>query len=226
MDNGFSRKALIAELVIVTVTALVFSRTAFSLRSINFIDSALPLIVAVIFLYMPILALWIRRRRIDFLDDSLRRYLKSFLIFLVAAIIVFPVFGVGAHFWQLWVFKYRGFAAAGFPELLNAILFQVFLVALPEEFFFRGYFQSALDSLMKKRWNVFGAKLGWAWLITALVFAAAHTIVFYQWWHFAIFFPALLFGYLRERTGSITAPVLFHASSNLFMNWFARSYYA
>ncbi|HPQ81946.1 MAG TPA: CPBP family glutamic-type intramembrane protease, partial [bacterium] len=42
--------------------------------------------------------------------------------------------------------------------------------------------------------------------------------------HFSIFFPALVFGYLRERTGSITAPALFHAASNILMDWIARSY--
>lgn len=225
MGNSTNNRSYVVELAFVTVAALVLTRGAFSLRAISIIDSMLPLIVAVVFLYLPVLVLWRRRRKIDFLDTSVLGFAKSCLAFLIAVAIVFPIFLVGAHYWQIIIYKYHGFRAAGFPDLLNAIAFQVFLVALPEEFFFRGYFQSTLNRFMRKRWNVLGVRLGYAWLVTAVVFAIAHSIVFYQWWHFSIFFPALLFGYLRERTGSITAPILFHAFSNLFMNWFARSYF-
>jgi membrane protease YdiL (CAAX protease family) len=40
----------------------------------------------------------------------------------------------------------------------------------------------------------------------------------------AVFFPALLFGWLRARTGGIGASVLFHASCNLYALLLGRGY--
>jgi membrane protease YdiL (CAAX protease family) len=40
----------------------------------------------------------------------------------------------------------------------------------------------------------------------------------------AVFFPALVFGWLRQRTGGIGAPMLFHALSNSFTLYLAQSY--
>jgi hypothetical protein len=119
----------------------------------------------------------------------------------------------------------HGFRVAAFPNIVNVTLFQLLLVAIPEEFFFRGYFQSTIDRVFTSRKRLLGVDVGWGFLITAVVFAIAHTIVAYQWWHFSIFFPALLFGYLRLKTGSITAPILFHTASNVLMDWFSRSYW-
>jgi membrane protease YdiL (CAAX protease family) len=47
------------------------------------------------------------------------------------------------------------------------------------------------------------------------VFAAGHSIVQFQWWHFAIFFPSLVFGWMRARTGQVVAGAGFHAWSNV-----------
>src|SRR3990167_7751116 len=106
------------------------------------------------------------------------------------------------------------------PLLLNLLV-----VALPEEFYFRGFLQSRFNQLWPAKWRLLGAELGWGWIVTAVIFAFAHSVLNLQWWHFSIFFPALLFGYLRERTNSLTAPILFHTFSNCFMNWFAKSYF-
>jgi membrane protease YdiL (CAAX protease family) len=220
-----SRKSLLIELSVVTLAALAVTRIFFSLQGISLIQWAMPLIVAVIFLYTPVFVLWFRKRKIDFLDKGIRGYARSFLYFIITAAIVFPPFLIGAHFWQLLVYKYHGFSLQGYPDFLNTMFFQLLVIALPEEFYFRGYFQSAMNAVFTKRWRILGADLGPGWLITAFVFAIAHSIVMYRWWHFAIFFPALLFGYLRERTGSIVAPTLFHASCNLMMDWFVRCYY-
>ena len=173
---------------------------------------------------MPILVLWKRDRPIDFLDRNIKSFLKSFLTFLIAAVIIFPPFLGLAHLWQIIIGGKQGFQAAPYPGWLNMTLFQLLLISLPEEFFFRGYFQSTIDLVFPKKWRFLGVDFGWGLVITAGVFAIAHTAVSYQWWHFSIFFPALLFGYLRLRTGSITAPVLFHAAANILMDWFTKSY--
>ena len=65
------------------------------------------------------------------------------------------------------------------------------------------------------RHRILGADLGWGWIVTCVLFAFGHSIVQLQWWHFAIFFPSLVFGWMRARTGGIVAPALFHAWANI-----------
>ncbi|MFH1357919.1 MAG: CPBP family glutamic-type intramembrane protease, partial [bacterium] len=45
-----------------------------------------------------------------------------------------------------------------------------------------------------------------------------------QWWHGFIFFPALIFGWLKQKTKTIWAGTLFHAACNLFAYWVALHY--
>lgn len=216
------KRSLAIELAVVTAALLAVSHALFLLRGIDIVGQSLSTVIAVLFLYTPIIVLWVKRRPIDFLDRGVRAYGRSIAVFLVAAIIVFPPFFVAALGWQKIVAGSVGFQVRGFSDLGNALVSQLLFVALPEEFYFRGYVQSTLGRIFAPRWRLFGTPLGFGWIITAAVFAVAHSIVFYRWWHFAIFFPALLFGFLRERTGAITAPVLFHVASNLLMDWIVR----
>jgi len=176
-------------------------------------------------LYAPFMIFIYYKRQIDFLDRSWGQFGKGIKAFLIWTLLIFPPYLIGAHFWMLHVFGFEGFNPASWQTFTNNFFFQVLVVALPEEFFFRGYLQSTLRKIFAPRWKVFGVKLGWGWVLTAFIFAFAHSVIQLQWWHFSIFFPALLFGYLKEKTGSITAPILFHAFSNLFMQWFQRSYF-
>lgn len=218
------RKSLILELIIVLVSLIFAAAVLQRFSYIPFLGKYYGLIFAVLFLYVPAFVSYKRGRRIDFLDRSMTAYFRSFAFFLIVSIIVLPLFFAGVHIWETVLFraKFRGFAVM--PDLWKYAAFQVLMVALPEEFFFRGYVQSILNSLFQPKWNILGARLGWAWIITAAIFAFAHSFVMVEWWHFAIFFPALLFGYLRERTGSITSPILFHAASNIAMAWITYLY--
>ena len=225
-DKGatVTNRSLAIEVTATTVAVLVLTHVLYATRSHAFIGPKISYIVAYILMGTPMLVLWLRKRSIDFFSLSRRDVLRSLVVFGVAALVLFPPFLVGAHFWQRIVGGHAAFSAAGFPRFINIMLVQLVLVALPEEFFFRGYFQSAMNRIFVGRWNFLGARIGWGLLITAAVFAVAHTIVTFQWWHFSIFFPALVFGWLRERTGNIIAPTLFHAASNLLMDWFTRCY--
>lgn len=193
------------------------------------------LAVPTLLLYLPFLIYSWKKRPIDFLDRSPNQFFKGFGAFLIAVLIVFPPYLFFAHVWMIHVFDLSKFSPAPWTAFTQNLWYQLLVVALPEEFYFRGYLQTTLKKVFQpsaaggpssgRRWKIFGVHLGWEWLFTALIFAFAHSVIQLKWWHFSIFFPALLFGYLRERTGSITAPVLFHAFSNCFMNWFAKSYF-
>lgn len=215
----------IVEISFVTVILIAIVRFLYSHQHLPFIGEYYAVIFAVLFLYVPVFVLWLEKKKVDFIDTSFSGYTASFLHFLMWVLIIFPPYLIAAHFWETIIYGKVGFRLAAFPDLWKTILFQVLLIALPEEFYFRGYMQGKLNDVWQKRWRFLGANVGWAWPITAVIFAFAHSFVNYQWWHFSIFFPALLFGWLRERTGSITAGALFHAMSNIVSDYIARSYY-
>ena len=216
---------LILETGIITAVLVVFARILYGAQGFPIINEYYATIFAVAFLYVPILVLWRRGRKVDFIDDSARSFLKCVWYFVLAAVIVFPPYLICAHFWMIWVYGREGFHLAAFPDFWKTAVFQVLLIALPEEFFFRGYMQTTLNRIFGRPLKFFGANIGLALPITSVVFAFSHSFVHYAWWHFSIFLPALLFGWLRERTGSITAPILFHALSNIISDWVVRSYY-
>ncbi|MEE2828608.1 MAG: CPBP family intramembrane glutamic endopeptidase, partial [Myxococcota bacterium] len=80
------------------------------------------------------------------------------------------------------------------------------------------YMQTRLDGLFNpKRFSLLGAKFGWSLPITALLFTVGHSLVTLQWWQPFIFFPALVFGWMRARSGNILAGAMFHAWANTIM---------
>jgi membrane protease YdiL (CAAX protease family) len=123
---------------------------------------------------------------------------------------------------------YLGAPAFSFrlPESLAlAVALQLLVVALPEEVFYRGWLQTAWARLAPERGvTVLGARLGAGFLATQALFAAGH-LVTGQPWRLATFFPGLLFGWLRARTGSVVAPIVAHALSNLLLLTLERSFY-
>jgi membrane protease YdiL (CAAX protease family) len=107
--------------------------------------------------------------------------------------------------------------------LLQLILIQLLMVALPEEFFYRGYLLSRLDAIWPVR-RFWGIPLSWGNLLSSILFAITHVLFGYQLYRLSVFFPSLLFGALRQHTGSLFAPILLHASFNLLMK-FLELYY-
>ncbi len=220
-----SKKYMLWEVLGVTIALLVISRILTVFRSVLLIDQLLPLFIAIMFLYAPnYICQWRKRRLPNFVDQTVHDYMRSFYIASIAAIIVFPLFFIGVHMWQSFLFPTLSFTFQLLPDVLLFSLYQVILVALPEEYYFRGYFQTSLNAVFEKKWRILGVHLGWSWIITSIVFAFAHTMITFRWWHFSIFFPGLLFGYLREKTGRITASIICHALSNILMNLFVYCY--
>lgn len=210
-------KKLIYEASAVTFILVAVTSILNSLQHISVVGQLYGLVFALMFLYVPAFLLHRSKRQIDFIDRSASSYLKSVLAFIVASAIVFPAFLMAAHLWETIILGSSGPAFSGFPGFAKLLPYHFIMVALPEEFFFRGYLQSTLNLVFPRRRRILGANLGAAWVVTAAVFAAAHSCISVEWWHFAIFFPALVFGYLRELTGSITAPILFHGTANIIM---------
>jgi len=105
------------------------------------------------------------------------------------------------------------------------VLNQFLVVALPEELFYRGWMQTSWAATDPgRRVRVLGADLGRGFLATQALFALGHLVVF-QVWRLGTFFPGLLFGWLRARTGNVAAAVVVHALSNLFLATLEASFY-
>jgi membrane protease YdiL (CAAX protease family) len=94
----------------------------------------------------------------------------------------------------------------------GSMVLGLFLVAVPEELFFRGYVQSRLRAWSRSR----DLRGPWAAIaLTSLLFALAHVLVAPGWIRAAVFFPGLVLGWLRERSGGLLAPIGFHWLANV-----------
>jgi uncharacterized protein len=135
--------------------------------------------------------------------------------------ITFPPFWLSYRFW--WHPRHA-FVLRLAPSMFDEIAGQLVVIALPEEAFFRGYLQTSLDRAWRPRWRVLGAEVGPGLLVSAAIFAIGHVLTIRHPARLAVFFPALLFGWMRARTRGIGASVLFHASCNLFSATLGRGY--
>ncbi len=109
-------------------------------------------------------------------------------------------------------------------------LTHLLLVALPEEYFYRGYLQTRLGDLFdgdEEPTTYLGfTRANWA---TSALFALGHVLVpiggAFSLARAGVFFPSLLFGWLRDRTGSIIAATVFHAGANMMVLVLAVHYF-
>lgn len=140
---------------------------------------------------------------------------------LVAAIVFVPFYFGWRHFWH----PKGSFALHIKPmEALNEVFGQLVIIALPEEAFYRGYLQSRLDEALPGRLRVLGANVGPALVLTSLLFAAGHFATIREPTRLAVFFPSLLFGWLRYRTKGIGAGLAFHAMCNVFSELLGKGF--
>jgi membrane protease YdiL (CAAX protease family) len=139
----------------------------------------------------------------------------------VTAIVAVPYF-VGWRFW--WTPKLSFSLSIRPADTAGELLNQLIVIALPEEAFYRGYLQSKLDEAWRPQWNLLGARVGLGLFGAAAIFAMGHIVTVQAPARLAVFFPALLFGWLRARTGGIGASVCFHAICNVYAELLGNGY--
>ena len=180
------------------------------------------------------------RRNEDYADYGLstRRLRGDLKDFAVVSAVVFPLFIAGyVAFMYLWphlpaavahlITPYTTAPKFSFrlPDRFDEwIVDQIFVVALPEEFFYRGFIQTRLRDAWPEGRMFFGARLGRAFWVTQILFALGHLAIFAVW-RLGVFFPALIFGWMRERSGSVVGAALFHAASNLLIKVLDASFF-
>lgn len=140
----------------------------------------------------------------------------------LVALVILPPFVIGFSFWYGptrafdWLRVVGPLDAWGGPlELVDLYLGHLLVIALPEEAFFRGYLQTRLDDRHGTPVRLLGANIGWGLVISSLFFSVGHVLTMPFADRLAVFFPSLLFGWLRSRTGGIGASVFLHAHCNM-----------
>lgn len=222
------------EISLIFLATLATIKILYQFRHLPGIRHNLLLGVALLLLYVPFFHNRLRRLSLTFFETDIVRLLRSLKIFLVTSLLLFPPFLVANHFYQQGLGN--SFSLQPLNNTPSLFFSQLLLTALPEEFFFRGWLQPLIGGWLRQRpprtpqRGALGRSESdpraqyLAILLTALLFAFSHSFIALQWWHFAIFFPACVFGWLREKTGAITAPVLFHTVSNLLAAWMGVCY--
>ena len=135
-----------------------------------------------------------------------RNFRKGLIYGFLASVLIFPIYA-------LFSFKIKGFMNVN-EGILRISLFYLIYTAIPEEIFFRGFMYASVEN-EPLFWKISKANL-----VTSFLFALAHVLVYYNPAMFKTFFPALVFGFLYERSGSIIAPVIFHWLSDVIYTIF------
>jgi membrane protease YdiL (CAAX protease family) len=217
---------------VVVASASIFYQLAWS--GFVFFQHHLLTLTTALLMYIPMAIFFIRKEPIDFLEKNLSHILFSMgwllrVVFILGpAIILVNHFYQGREFHLSWdgfrfykpVFQYvQSSSHFLWPSILRNLV-----IATGEEFFFRGYLQKRFHQVFGNSAQFLVFRSGKPLFLTAAVFALSHSLITLQWWHPFIFFPGLIFGWLREKTNGLVAPVFFHVLCNVFSEWVGVSY--
>lgn len=156
---------------------------------------------------------------------------RAWFIATSVALLIFPPFWLGFLSWYEpetgfsleRAFQWEGESAPA-RWLLEMSLWHVLGVALPEEAFFRGYLQTSLKERWKGAVSLGPVELDWPIVVSSVVFAIGHLATSPHPSRLAVFFPSLLFGIVRRKSGGIGAAVFLHAECNLFSQFLGQGY--
>ncbi|HUU21081.1 MAG TPA: CPBP family intramembrane glutamic endopeptidase [Phycisphaerae bacterium] len=219
-------RGLAAELALVFAVQLALVAGLVRLGDVLPLGGTVHALVALVFVFLPVLVLDRRGKPYARYGIALGRPARDLPFALGLMALLFVPIALGAGPFWTWAFHLRlpewSFAwPSHYPE---AALSHLLVVALPEEIFYRGYVLGRLDDIFRGRVRLLGARVGWGLVIQAVLFALGHYLVDLEPQRLAVFFPALAFGWLRLRQGSVVAPVLLHAGANIFMELLRAGY--
>lgn len=98
-------------------------------------------------------------------------------------------------------------------RLSGSLVAAAILAAVLEEVVFRGVLLALLDRALPQRWRIAGAYVGWGGVALTLAFVALHGLR--PGVLLGVLPAALLYLWLRERTGSLLAPIAAHLAWNI-----------
>ncbi len=176
---------------------------------------ALRLGSPLVWLAVPLALSWLQRRRVEDYGLDLRLRPPTLRAHAVLGVSLLVLYAAG-HLAVARFFLHQTVVLRLPDDLGHEAFYQLVLTAVPEEIFFRGYLQSRWNQAFRRPWKVAGARVGPALVLQATVFAVCH-LATGDWTRLRVFFFALLAGWLRERSGSIFAPVVYHTVANVWV---------
>lgn len=212
LESASVSRAL-AEVTALFAVAISVCKLVYHFRYVAVLQQSMALIVAAVFLYVPLGVMIATRRSAEAYGITMRRLGPSLGIAAGLSMLVLPAFVVVYSLYQN-VYLHQPVRWRVDAGWWSALLFHFVCVAFPEEVFYRGYMQSRLNEVWPRRHTLFGVRVGIGLFYTAALFALGHFLIAYQVSTLATFFPGVVFGWLRERTGGIVAPIVFHALCN------------
>ncbi|MBN2725204.1 MAG: CPBP family intramembrane metalloprotease [Deltaproteobacteria bacterium] len=224
-NSGYPEKSIIHILVFFMIFTSVLG-LIYHLGKISLLGNFITEIYAVLFLISPVLYLKYYKGTEKTDDSSI--YLHILTGFAVSITVLSVYLGIYYFFFSLKCTdnqpvilgrNCRLFNDFVWPESLkynlNVLAFHLIAVAWPEEYFYRGFILPMI--LKSKSWKNSGfSPLVFTVVIQAVLFAAGHFLLDFNPIRLAVFFPALLLGYLVIRTGSIIPGIIFHGLANYF----------
>jgi hypothetical protein len=219
-------------------------------RSVSLVQELLHGAIAVLFLLGPSFAARLSGRPFDqrAAGLTLEPVALNLRVLVLALLVTWPLFftgflllygfvcPAGAPAWahrlsELLAFAcphWQGLAGARLrlPDgLLTLALAQLIVVSIPEEFFFRGYLMGRFEDRWPSRRRLWGAPVGLPLIVSSLLFGLGHFLVDFQPARLAVVFPALAFGWMRARTGSLAPAAVFHALCNVLSEVLHASFF-
>ena len=244
-DRREQARASLAEPLLAFALAITVAAGLFwAGRSLGFVQQIMHGVIACMFLVGPQMAARLSGQAFDdrAAGITLHPIAPGLRVLCLAILITWPtfIFGFFVYYGALCpsigilrtiapiCSHWRGLAGMHFhlPEgFLVLALSQILVVAVPEEVFFRGYLMSRFEARFPSRRRFWGAAVGWPLLVTSVLFAIGHFLVDFQPARLAVFFPALAFGWMRSRSGSVAPGAIFHALCNLLSEVMHESFF-
>ena len=181
--------------------------------------SYLGVIAAIVFLYIPIIYMFLEKKTPGFYGIRKEGLWKSVTRALAAVSIIFPLYCGGFFLSMKYIYhmsmRFPGTAFLYEPQTLLFVINLLLMVAIPEEVFYRGFIESKLREGDKRGIRLFGVRVGASFLIVNILFAAGHLVVIPDAARLAVFFPGLVMSWLREKDDNIAGSVVFHWLSDV-----------
>jgi membrane protease YdiL (CAAX protease family) len=204
------------DLIIACLATLVLLKVFYELRKVWVVGDLLWLLVPLTFFLIPYFILRVRGESFASLGIHLRGLKNAIRLVGTVSLVTFPPFVF--LFW-IWTQMVPRGAVLTMPPLawVSFVVFQFFYVAIPEELFYRGYVLGKLDHLYPRILSVFRVKVGFGLPLSALLFALGHFLINFSLQRLGVFFPGLIFAWMKEKTGGILAPAIYHALCNILV---------
>jgi len=173
-----------------------------------------PGLISSIWIIVPSLVLIFQNKKFKDYGISIRGWKQSLKITLVASVIILTAYLIGYYVYTT-VICNKTFSPVIQENLMLSTINMILFVGLPEEYFFRGYLQSELNFAFGKKYSFLKVKFGPGLFIASLIFTLSHVFIRGDPSRFNTIFVSLILGWLREKSGTIVAPIGFHTLSNV-----------